>query len=89
MKIFLILLTLVVATSNCKKNIISPEECAPVVQSMIENLSSSMENVSPEEKEKAKALVVPVFQKECESGKYDLNCLKSVKSVVELQTCKK
>lgn len=92
MKFFLTLTLsiLSIALFNCKGNSVSSAECAPVVQSMIENMSTvAGDNTSPEEQEKAKALLTPVFQKECESGKYDLNCLKTAKSIPELQTCKK
>jgi small lipoprotein (TIGR04454 family) len=91
MKITLTLLISLMALGliNCKGNSVSSAECAPVVQAMMENMSSAVEGVSPEEQEKGKAMLLPVFQKECESGKYDLECLKTAKSIAALQTCKK
>ncbi len=78
-----------IAFTNCKDKSVSSAECTPIVQSMLENFSSMAANATDEEKEKTKMMLTPVLQKECESGKYDLNCLKSAKTLPELQTCKK
>ncbi|MCB1176496.1 MAG: TIGR04454 family lipoprotein [Leptospiraceae bacterium] len=69
-------------------NSVSPEECFPVVESLLENFGDMNPNATDEEKEKARVMLKPVLQKECESGKYDLDCLRSAKSIAELQSCK-
>lgn len=60
-----------------------------IVESMLGNISSVLTDKSPEEIQQLKNVTRPVLQKECESGKYDLECLKTAKSVEQLQTCKK
>jgi len=71
---------------NCKDNSVSEAECTPVVQSMFDNFSKA----APEgDIEKAKMMLVPMLQKECQSGKYNLDCLKNSKTITELQLCKK
>lgn len=72
---------------NCKDNSVSEAECTPVVQSMIDNLSKAIPDMK--DLEKTKMMLVPMFQKECQSGKYNLDCLKNVKNLQEVQTCKK
>ena len=71
---------------NCKDNSVSEAECTPVVQSMFDNFSKA----APEgDMEKAKMMLLPMLQKECQSGKYGLDCLKNSKTIAELQLCKK
>ena len=56
---------------------------------MFENLSKEL---TPEEAEKVKAMegsLKPGVLKECTSGKYNLDCLKSASNIAALQTCKK
>jgi small lipoprotein (TIGR04454 family) len=73
-------------TVNCKDNSVSEAECTPVVQTMFENFSK----LAPEgDIEKAKMVLIPMLQKECQSGKYELQCLAGAKSIQELQLCKK
>ncbi|MCB1178841.1 MAG: TIGR04454 family lipoprotein [Leptospiraceae bacterium] len=83
-----ILLLLAITVFNCKDQSVSSAECTPVVQSMLGNFGDMNPNATDEEKEKAKVMLTPVLQKECESGKYKLECLKSAKSIAELQNCK-
>lgn len=71
---------------NCKDNSVSEAECTPVINSMLENFAKA----APEgDLEKIKVAIVPALQKECQSGKYNLDCLKNAKTPVELQSCKK
>jgi len=79
----------IAAFANCKGNQYSKKECEPIVNQMIENFSR---NLKPEEAEKLSALkvqLIPTLQKECMSGKYDLECLKQSTNVMGIQTCKK
>ncbi len=65
---------------------VSEAECAPVVQVMFENFSE----LAPEgDIDKEKMVLIPMLQKECQSGKYELSCLSNVKSIAELRVCKK
>lgn len=73
-------------TVTCKDTSVSEAECTPVVQAMFENFSK----LAPEgDIDKAKMVLIPMLQKECQSGKYELSCLSSAKSIQELQLCKK
>jgi small lipoprotein (TIGR04454 family) len=88
-KITLLLLLLAAfAVGNCKDKSISAAECTPVVEAMFENFKK-MAPDSAEEADKKKMMLLPVLQKECESGKFDLACLKVAKDMMALQTCKK
>lgn len=70
----------------CKDTSISEAECSPVVDTMFENFKTAM----PEgEADKAKVVLLPMLQKECQSGKYKLDCLQTAKTLPELQLCKK
>ncbi|HMV81258.1 MAG TPA: TIGR04454 family lipoprotein [Leptospiraceae bacterium] len=74
---------------SCKTRVFpSKAECAPVVESIIENFKI----VNPdkaEEIENQKSMIVPALQSECESGKYDLICMKNAKDPIAIQSCKK
>ncbi|HNI99860.1 MAG TPA: TIGR04454 family lipoprotein, partial [Leptospiraceae bacterium] len=83
----LILLAALVANCGGGKSI-SPAECTPVVESMIENFKK-LNPDKAEEFEKNKLMIVPALQKECESGKFDLTCLKNAKDPIAIQSCKK
>ena len=88
-KITVISLLAIVAFANCKGNQYSKKECEPIVSQMLVNFSK---NLKPEEVEKLSALkvqLIPTLQKECTSGKYDLECLKQSSNVMAIQTCKK
>lgn len=89
MKLLISLIVIGILTFNCKGKTVSAEECNPVVESMLGNFSSLLADKSPEEVQQMKNLTRPILQKECESGKYKLDCLKTAKSLEELQTCKK
>ncbi|HMV81259.1 MAG TPA: TIGR04454 family lipoprotein [Leptospiraceae bacterium] len=82
----LILLAALVANCGGGKSI-SPAECTPVVESMIENFKK-MNPDKADEFDKQKLMILPALQKECESGKYKLDCLKNVKDYLALQSCK-
>ncbi len=91
MKSFLILTVSVVLaiTMNCKGSSVSSAECEPIVNKLIENI---MKEMKPEEVEKfsmLKATMVPSIQKECMSGKYNLDCLSKASNIAALQACKK
>lgn len=88
MKLLISLIVLGLLTLNCKGKSVSAEECNPVVESMLQNFSSLLTDKSPEEVQQMINMTRPVLQKECESGKYKLDCLKTAKSLEELQTCK-
>ena len=90
-KILIIAMLLVTSIflSNCAKEAVSAAECEPAVNQMFENLSKEL---TPEEAEKVKAMegsLKPGVLKECTSGKYNLDCLKSASNIAALQTCKK
>ncbi|MCX7999998.1 MAG: TIGR04454 family lipoprotein [Leptospiraceae bacterium] len=89
MKLFLSFIILGTIVFHCKGKAVSSEECNPVVESMLGNISSVLVDKSPEEIQQLKNLTRPVLQKECETGKYDLGCLKTAKSIEQLQACKK
>lgn len=84
-----LILLLSISLANCKDTSVSAAECTPIVQTMLTNFGDVNPGATPEEKEKAKTILTPVIQKECESGKYNLECLKNAKSIAELQGCKK
>lgn len=92
MKNFLVIAMLLVASilfSNCTKEAVSAAECEPVVDQMFANL---MKELTPEEAEKVKAMegsLKPGVIKECTSGKFKLDCLKTATNIAALQTCKK
>ncbi len=88
MKRIISLVILGLLTFNCKDKSVSSEECTPVVDTMLENFSSLLKDKPEEEIQQMKNLTKPILQKECESGKYKLDCLKTAKSLEELQTCK-
>jgi len=70
----------------CKDTSISEAECTPVVAAMFENFKTAM----PEgEVDKAKLVLLPMLQKECQKGIYKLDCLQTAKTLPELQLCKK
>ena len=90
-KILVIAMLLVTSIlfSNCAKDAVSAAECEPVVNQMFTNLSKEL---TPEEAERVKAMegsLKPGVLKECTSGKYNLDCLKSATNIAALQTCKK
>ncbi|TGK32571.1 TIGR04454 family lipoprotein [Leptospira gomenensis] len=65
------------------------EECAPIVEEMLTNLTAGQKAEDTANIATMKATLVPVLQKECMSGKFDLTCLKSAKSIPAIQACKK
>lgn len=89
MKLFLSLIFLSLLILNCKGKSVSAEECSPVVEAMLGNFSSVLADKPQEEVQQMLNLTRPILQKECESGKYNLECLKTAKSIEQLQTCKK
>jgi small lipoprotein (TIGR04454 family) len=84
-----LILLLSISMANCKDQSVSSAECTPIVQAMLTNFGDVNPNATAEDKEKAKVVLTPVLQKECESGKFNLECLKNAKSIAELQGCKK
>ncbi|MBE7413597.1 MAG: TIGR04454 family lipoprotein [Leptospiraceae bacterium] len=87
--LFLIVVVGFVLTMNCKGSSVSSAECEPIVNKLFENLSKELK---PEEAEKVsmmKATLLPTIQKECMSGKYDLDCLSKATNIAALQACKK
>lgn len=63
-------------------------ECTAIANVLIENFK----NYSPENSkdiEDRKSFLISGIQKECESRKYDLNCLKNAKNLAEMNVCKK
>jgi small lipoprotein (TIGR04454 family) len=72
---------------NCKDNSVSEAECTPVVQSMFDTFAKATPNES--DLEKSKMMLMPMLMKECQSGKYNLECLQNSKNITEIQTCKK
>ncbi|MDX1961134.1 MAG: TIGR04454 family lipoprotein [Leptospiraceae bacterium] len=85
----LLILSLCFAFSSCKDNSVSSAECTPVVEAMFENLKKMAPADAQEQVDQKKAMLIPVLQKECEKGVYDLNCLKNAKDIASLQLCKK
>ncbi|MCE9500993.1 MAG: TIGR04454 family lipoprotein [Leptospira sp.] len=74
---------------NCKGSSVSSAECEPVVNKLFENLSKELK---PEEVDKIsmlKATMMAGIQKECMSGKYNLDCLAKATNLAASQNCKK
>ncbi|EIE01144.1 MULTISPECIES: TIGR04454 family lipoprotein [Leptospira] len=74
---------------SCGGAKVSQAECDPVVNELISNLAVGQ---TPEQAEKLKAMQGQIsahLLKECMTGKYDLTCLKSSKTLAALATCKK
>ncbi len=64
-------------------------DCESAVTRMFANL---LKELTPEEAERLKAMeasIKPGVIKECMSGKYKVDCLKTANNVADLQTCKK
>ncbi|EMM71538.1 putative lipoprotein [Leptospira weilii str. 2006001855] len=87
--IFLGALTVLSLTVACPGSKYSAEECAPIVDEMLTNLTAGQKPEDAASIATMKATLVPVLQKECMSGKFDLTCLKSAKSIPAIQACKK
>ncbi|MCB1176497.1 MAG: TIGR04454 family lipoprotein [Leptospiraceae bacterium] len=64
---------------------VTPEQCAPTVQIMLQNFKKQNPNTTASEQQ----MLAPILQKECESGKYNVDCMKLAKTTEELQLCKK
>ena len=84
--ILLIAILPLLTFGNCKDNSVSEAECTPVVNTMFENFKAA---VPGDEIEKNKPMIVLTLQKECQSGKFNLDCLKTAKTITDLQLCKK
>ena len=72
---------------SCSQNKVSAEECESVVEELSKNL---LDNLSEEEKTKwntLKSNMIPVLEKECRSGKYELSCLRNAKDPLSLRSC--
>lgn len=82
-------LTVLSLTVMCGGPKHSAEECAPIVEEMLTNLTAGQKADDTANIATMKATLVPVLQKECMSGKFDLTCLKSAKSIPAIQACKK
>jgi len=83
------LLSLIAGMGNCKGNQYSSAECEPVINQMLVNFTKDLQ---PEEVDKLatlKSQLLPMLQKECMSGKYELECLKNATNIASLQVCKK
>lgn len=70
---------------NCKDKSISEAECTPVVNTMFENIKAAVP--SGDEIERNKVMLIATLQKECQSGKFNLDCLKNAKSITEIPLC--
>ncbi|ASV13557.1 MULTISPECIES: TIGR04454 family lipoprotein [Leptospira] len=82
-------LTVLSLTVACPGSKHSAEECSPIVDEMLTNLTAGQKPEDAANIATMKATLVPVLQKECMSGKFDLTCLKSAKSIPAIQACKK
>ena len=73
--------------SNCSQNKYSPAECEPVVQQLVDNLSKDLSEKEQSKLNALKSNMMPVLEKECMSGKYELECLKAAKNPLAIQAC--
>ncbi|MCB1193368.1 MAG: TIGR04454 family lipoprotein [Leptospiraceae bacterium] len=96
--IFSMILSLSILAINCKGVKVSSAECEPIVKKIIETFEKQAitENATEEEISQKKAefdvqkqAILPMLEKECMSGKYDLKCLESIQNIATIQTCKK
>lgn len=90
--LFLIAAMALALAMNCKGSSVSSAECEPIVNKLFENVSKELAKEKPEEAEKIsmlKATLLPTIQKECMSGKYNLDCLGKANNIAALQACKK
>ncbi|HNN03980.1 MAG TPA: TIGR04454 family lipoprotein [Leptospiraceae bacterium] len=72
---------------NCSNKVVPSDECIPVVEAMFENF----QKLNPDKAQSyadQKHSIMSVLQKECESGKYRLDCLKTAKDSIAIQACK-
>ncbi|TGK03901.1 TIGR04454 family lipoprotein [Leptospira semungkisensis] len=74
---------------SCGGAKVSQAECEPVVGDLLKNITAAQ---TPEQAAKFQVMQAQVsaqLLKECMTGKYDLTCLRSAKTIAALQTCKK
>ncbi len=64
------------------------QKCSKITESIIDSYDKLNKSATEEEKYKSRLMLTPVLNKECESGKYDLECLSSVNSVLKYKDCK-
>ncbi len=82
----ILLFALLISCGGAK---VSQAECEPVIGDLLKNLSAAQ---TPEQLEKfqvVQAQISSQLLKECMTGKYDLTCLRSAKTLTALGTCKK
>lgn len=75
-------------TANFLFQIHPSAECNAIAEILME----SFKNLSPKDSKKTaeeRYFLIIEIQKECESRNYDLNCLKSVKNIADINVCKK
>lgn len=64
------------------------KDCNKVMNTVYENMKKdNLENA--EEIEKKREMIFPALMRECESRKYNLECLMNAKSIAEISQCKK
>ena len=64
-------------------------ECEKIAETVIENAVKSMQSTE-EMSENRRMMLVAVVQKDCESGKFDRNCMKTAKNIYSIaELCKK
>lgn len=63
-------------------------ECSAIAKVLIENFKNFNQENS-EKIENQRIVLISGIQKECESRRYDLDCLKNAKNIAEMNVCKK
>lgn len=90
MKKYIVLL-LISASSlfiNCNKDKVSAAECEPIVNNLMDKVKAEISAEQMAQFEAMKMTLQPTVQKECMSGKYNLDCLKNAANIAAIQTCK-
>ncbi|EPG65819.1 TIGR04454 family lipoprotein [Leptospira wolffii] len=82
----ILLLSLAISCGGAK---VSQAECEPVVGDLIKNLTATQTPDQLEKFQAVQAQMTTQLLKECMTGKYDLTCLRSAKTITALGTCKK
>lgn len=73
---------------NCgQKDVKSAAECKPVIEKVLADISSKLEESQKAQFEALKAGAYENMEKSCRSGKLDLECLKNAKDLTATMAC--
>lgn len=87
--ITLLFCLLTILLFQCKQRGYTSQECKPV---MVKLLEAESQIAPPDQLEQVKSLessLLPMMEKECMSGDYELECLKQASSFESVQSCRK